>query len=49
MVKRFCIILDDDVNKLLRLYQAKYIKKNQDSCSFSKALNLVLKNYFYKK
>ncbi len=49
MDKRFCVVLEDDVYKLLRLYQADLIKNNVSSCSFSKALNLALRKYFDKR
>jgi len=39
-------MIDDDVDKKLRLFQAKSIKQNQGSFSYSKALNAVLRRYF---
>ena len=41
--KRTSIILDEDVAKNLRLHQAKLIRKNQKSYSFSKVINNVLR------
>ena len=46
MSKRICLMIDDDVDKKLRLFQAKSIKINQTSFSYSKALNTVLREYF---
>ena len=46
MSKRTCLMIDDDVDKKLRLYQAKSIKKNGSSFSYSKTLNAVLRGYF---
>jgi len=49
MAKRICCVIDDDVNKKLRLYQAKLIQKNQGSYSYSKVINHLLRVYFNKK
>jgi len=49
MDKRICVIIDDNVDKKLRLFQAKWIIKNNGSCSYSKVLNFVLRDYFDKK
>jgi hypothetical protein len=38
MSKRITIMIDDDLDKKLRLYQAKMIQKTQGSYSYSKAL-----------
>ncbi len=46
MSKRICLMIDDDVDKKLRSFQAKSIKINQGSFSYSKALNAVLREYF---
>lgn len=46
MDKRICVILDDEVYQKLRLYQAKLIKNNHGSCSFSKVINHVLRVHF---
>jgi len=43
MSKRVTIIIDDDLNKKIRLRQAKIIQQNQTSHSFSKTLNEVLR------
>jgi len=39
-------MIDDDIDQKLRLYQAKWNLKNQGSCSYSKAMNQVLRAYF---
>jgi len=41
--KLTCLILDDDVDKKLRSYQAKLIQKNNGSCSYSQAINHALR------
>lgn len=46
--KRTCLILDDDVDRKLRHYQAKLIQKNSSSCSYSQAINHVLRGYLEK-
>ena len=43
MNKRVTIMIDDDLDKKLRLRQAKLIQKNQTSVSYSKTLNDVLR------
>jgi len=45
MSKRITIVIDDDLDKKLRLRQARMIEKNQTSYSYSKVLNGVLKKY----
>ncbi len=42
MSKRVTIMIDDDLNKKLRLYQAKKIQQERSSCSFSRVLNEIL-------
>jgi hypothetical protein len=49
MDKRTSVMIDNDVDKILRAYQAQYIKTNSCSCSYSKALNLILRKYILKK
>jgi len=44
--KRTCLMIDDDVYKILRLYQAKLIKENNSSFSYSAVINYVLREYF---
>ncbi len=44
--KRTCLMIDDDVDKKLRLYQAKLIKENNSSFSYSAVINYVLREYF---
>ena len=39
MVRRVSILLDDELDKKLRLKQAKLIQKSKNSVSFSKVLN----------
>jgi len=39
MSKRVTIVLDDDLDKKLRLRQAKIIQKENASCSFSRVVN----------
>jgi len=43
MSKRVTLIIDDDLNKKIRLRQAKIIQQNQTAYSFSKTLNEVLR------
>ncbi len=47
MKKRICLMIDDDVDKKLRLHQAKLIRKNQGSCSYSATINYVIREYFW--
>jgi len=44
--KRTCLMIEDDVDKKLRLYQAQLIKKNQNSFSYSAVINYLLREYF---
>ncbi len=46
MKKRICLMIDDDVDKKVRVIQAKWIKNNHESFSYSKAVNQVLRTYF---
>ena len=43
MSKRVTIMIDDDLDKKLRLRQAKIIQQEQSSCSYSKVVNDVLR------
>jgi len=43
MSKRVTIMIDDALDKKLRLYQAKMIQQEQTSYSYSKALNETLR------
>ncbi len=43
MSKRITIILDDDLDKKLRLLQAKYISSKKISCGYSKIVNDTLR------
>ena len=43
MTKRVTVMIDDDLEKKLRLRQAKMIQQEQASYSYSKVLNEVLR------
>ena len=43
MGKRVTIIIDDDIDKKLRLRQAKRIQQTNSSCSYSRVLNESLR------
>ena len=43
MSKRVTIVIDESIDKKLRLRQAKIIQQNQSSYSYSKVLNEVLR------
>ncbi len=43
MNRRVTIVVDEDIDKKLRLRQAKMIQQNQSSYSYSKVLNDVLR------
>jgi hypothetical protein len=43
MSKRVTIMIDDDLDKKLRMRQAKMIQQNQTSFSYSKTLNEMLR------
>ncbi len=47
--KRVCVIIDGDVGKKLRLLQAKLIRKNHASCSYSDVINYSLRIHFFWK
>jgi len=49
MDKRICLMIDDDVDKKLRVHQAKLIQKTQSSCSYSQAVNHAIRIAFEKK
>ena len=40
------IKVPDDIDKKVRLIQAKWIRNNHGSCSYSKAMNNVIREYF---
>ncbi|HUT05147.1 MAG TPA: hypothetical protein VMW74_00435 [Nitrosopumilaceae archaeon] len=48
MAKRITIMLDEDLDKKLRLIQAKAIQSTNSSVSFSGTLNEVLRNSLKK-
>ena len=43
MAKRITIMIDDDLDKKLRLRQAKLISQEQTSYSFSRVINEVIR------
>jgi hypothetical protein len=43
-VKRITIMLDDDLDKKIRMIQAKEIQNTTSSVSFSETINKVLRN-----
>ena len=43
MSKRVTIMIDDDLDKKLRMRQAKFIQQEQSSYSYSKVLNETLR------
>ena len=43
MAKRVTIMVDDDIDKKLRLRQAKLIQQEQSSYSYSKVLNEIIR------
>ncbi len=43
MSKRITVVIDDDLDKKLRLRQAKIIQKEQASCSYSRVMNETLR------
>jgi len=43
MSKRVTIMIDGDLDKKIRLIQAKRIQQEQSSCSYSKVLNEALR------
>ncbi len=45
MTKRVTIMIDDDLDKKIRMRQAKMIIQEQTSYSYSKVLNEVLRKY----
>jgi len=49
LAKRISIMLDDDIDRKIRLMQSKIIKKENKSVSFSSVINLLLKENISKK
>ncbi len=43
MSKRVTIMIDEDLDKKLRLRQAKIIQQEQASCSYSRVVNNILR------
>lgn len=48
MGKRITIMIDDDLDKKIRLLQAKMIQKENKSVSYSHVMNLVLQDAMKK-
>ena len=48
MSKRITVLLDEDLDKKIRLMQAKIIQQENKSVSFSHVLNLFLQNALKK-
>ncbi len=44
MSKRICIVIDDEVDRKLRLIQAKEIQRTKSAVSYSGTVNQILKN-----
>ena len=44
MSKRITIMIQDDLDKKIRSYQAKRMQKENTSYSYSRAVNDILKN-----
>ncbi|MDH3766502.1 MAG: hypothetical protein OER82_11945 [Nitrosopumilus sp.] len=44
MTRRATIMIDDDLDRKIRLLQAKMIQKENKSISYSFVVNLLLKN-----
>ena len=44
MTVRITALIDDDIHKKLRAFQAKKIQKSKQSVSFSAVLNEILEN-----
>jgi len=49
LAKRITIMLDDDIDRKIRLMQSKIIKKENKYTSFSSVINLLLKENISKK
>jgi hypothetical protein len=49
LAKRITIMLDDDIDRKIRLMQSKIIKKENKSISFSSVINLLLEENISKK
>ena len=43
--KRITIMIDDDLDKKVRVIQAKQIQKTNSSVSYSKTINEILRKY----
>jgi hypothetical protein len=49
LAKRITIMLDDYIDRKIRLMQSKIIKKENKSISFSSVINLLLEENISKK
>jgi hypothetical protein len=49
LAKRITIMLDDDIDRKIRLMQSKIIKKENKSISFSSVINFLLEENISKK
>jgi hypothetical protein len=49
LAKRITIMLDDDTDRKIRSMQSKIIRKENKSTSFSRVINLLLKENISKK
>ena len=48
MIKRVTVMIDSDLDKKIRLVQAKMIQKEKKSVSYSHVVNLLLQNAIKK-
>lgn len=48
MAKRITVMIDDDLDKKIRVAQAKKIQSDVRSVSYSEVLNEILQMYFKK-
>ena len=46
MPKRVTIMIEDDLDKKIRVYQSKVMQKKNDTYSYSKAVNDLLRKAF---
>ena len=49
MGRRITIVIDENIEKKLRLLQSKFVKNSVKSISFSRVLNMVLEEGLKKK
>ena len=48
MTRRVTIMIDPELDKKIRAFQAKKMQKQNESYSYSRAVNDILKKYFQK-